>query len=182
MALLTLAEAKAQLNLKTAASDVELQMYIESLTSVIEGHVGVVEERIVTETVSGQGPAVVLLQTPVRALTSLTPVVPGGAAVNVAGLHVDGSSGVVAYTNRSQFTGGPWTAVYTAGRAEVPPTIRLAALLLLQHLWRTRNGAARGGGSADDYSVTEPVPGFGYAVPNRVLELLEPHKLPPGIA
>ena len=37
MALLTLDEAKAQLNIRTDASDVELQMYIDSLTSVIEG-------------------------------------------------------------------------------------------------------------------------------------------------
>ena len=181
MALLTLDEAKAQLNIRTTASDTELQMYIDSLTSVIEGYVGVVEEREVTETVTGQGPAVVLLQTPVMSVTSLTPVETGGTAVDVARLYVDGPSGVVAYADHSPFSGGPWTAVYTAGRATVPPTIKLAALLLLQHLWRTKNGPARGSAGADDYAVTEPVPGFGYAVPNRVLELLEPFKLPPGI-
>ncbi|MEU5716559.1 head-tail connector protein [Streptomyces sp. NPDC020403] len=181
MALLTLAEAKAQLNIRTTASDVELQMYIDALTSVIEGYVGVVEQREVTETVTGQGPAVVLLQTPVLAVTSFSPVEPGGMAVDVARLHVDGPSGVVAYADRSRFSGGPWTATYRAGRAVVPPTVRLAALLLLQHLWRTKNGPARGATGADDYAVTEPVPGFGYAVPNRVLELLEPFKLPPGI-
>ncbi|WP_327329841.1 phage gp6-like head-tail connector protein [Streptomyces sp. NBC_01201] len=181
MALLTLDEAKAQLNIRTTASDVELQMYIDSLTSVIEGYVGVVEEREVTETVVGQGPAVALLQPPVLSLTSLTPVQTGGTAVDVARLHVDGPSGVVGYADRAVFSCGPWTAVYSAGRAEVPPTIKLAALLLLQHLWRTKNGPARGATGADDYAVTEPVPGFGYAVPNRVLELLEPFKLPPGI-
>jgi hypothetical protein len=37
-------------------------------------------------------------------------------------------------------------------------------------------------GGADDYNVTEPIPGFGYAVPNRVLQLLEPFKQPPGVA
>ncbi|MGW2533500.1 head-tail connector protein [Streptomyces sp. NPDC001499] len=181
MALLTLDEAKAQLNIRTTASDVELQMYIDALTSAIEGYVGVVEEREVTETVTGQGPAVVLLQTPVLTVTSLNPVQTGGTAVDVARLHVDGPSGVLAYADRTAFSCGPWTAVYTAGRATVPPTIKLAALLLLQHLWRTKNGPARGATGADDYAVTEPVPGFGYAVPNRVLELLEPFKLPPGI-
>lgn len=181
MALLTLDEAKAQLNIRTTANDAELNMYIEALTSVIEGYVGVVEQREVTETVTGQGPTVVLLQTPVLSLTSMTPVETGGTAVDTAGLFVDGPSGVVMYANRTAFSAGPWTAVYTAGRATIPPTIRLAALLLLQHLWRTKNGAARGGGGADDYSVTEPIPGFGYAVPNRVLELLEPFRMPPGI-
>lgn len=183
MALLTLDEAKAQLNIRTDANDVELQLYIDALTSVIEGYVGVVEERTVTETVTGQGPAVVLLQTPVLTVTSLTPVETGGTAVDVAGLHVDGPSGVVAYADRSLFSCGPWTAVYTAGRAEIPPTIKLAALLLLQHLWRTQLAPARGGlsGSGSDFSVSDPIPGFGYAVPNRVLQLLEPYKLPPGV-
>lgn len=179
MALLTLAEAKAQLSIRTDASDAELQMYIDALTNVIESYIGPVEEQNVTETVTGQGAAVVLLQTPVLTLTSLTPIEPGGAAVDVTRLHVDSASGVVAYADHSQFSCGPWTAVYAAGYPGLPPNIKLAALLLLQHLWRTKNGAARGGGSADDYSVTEPVPGFGYAVPNRVLELLGP--IPPGI-
>ncbi|MGW2837309.1 hypothetical protein ACWCWD_06310 [Streptomyces sp. NPDC001493] len=181
MALLTLDEAKAQTGTRGSGSDAEIQMYIDALTSVIEGYVGVVEQREISETVTGQGTAVVLLSTPVLAIASLTPVETGGTAVNVAGLHVDGPSGVVAYADRSQFTGGPWTAVYTAGRDEAPPTIRLAALLLFQHLWRTRNGPARGASSDDSYSVSEPIPGFGYAVPNRVLELLEPFKRPPGI-
>lgn len=181
MPLLTLEEAKAQTNTRSPASDAEIGMYIAAITSVIEGYVGVVEQREVTETVNGQGAAVVLLSTPVVTVASLTPIQPGGTAVDVARLHVDGPSGVVAYTDRSQFSGGPWTAVYTAGRPEAPPTIRLAALLLFQHLWRTRNGPARGGTNPDDYNVTEPIPGFGYAVPNRVLELLEPFKLPPGI-
>ncbi|PVD01344.1 phage gp6-like head-tail connector protein [Streptomyces sp. CS014] len=181
MALLTLAEAKKQTDVRGESQDAEIELYINALTDVIEGYVGVVEPREVTDTVTGQGPAVALLHPPVLSLTSLTPTEPGGTAVDVARLHVDGSSGVLAYTDRSQFCGGPWTAVYQAGRTVVPPAIKLAALLLFQHLWRTRNGPARGGGSSDDYSVTEPIPGFGYAVPNRVLELLEPHKVGPGI-
>ncbi|GGY81144.1 phage gp6-like head-tail connector protein [Streptomyces nitrosporeus] len=181
MALLTLDEAKKQTDVRGDSHDAEIQLYIDALTAVIEGYVGVVEPREVTDTVTGQGPAVALLHPPVLSLTSLTPTEPGGAAVDVARLHVDGPSGVLAYTDRSRFCGGPWTAVYQAGRPVVPPTIRLAALLLFQHLWRTRNGPARGGGGSDDYNVTEPIPGFGYAVPNRVLELLEPYKLGPGI-
>ncbi|MET9923419.1 MULTISPECIES: head-tail connector protein [unclassified Streptomyces] len=181
MALLTLAEAKRQADVRSEAQDAEIQLYIDALTSVIEGYVGVVEEREVTDTVTGQGPAVALLHPPVLSVTSLTPTEPGGTAVDVARLRVDGPSGVIAYADRTLFSGGPWTAVYRAGRTEVPATIRLAALLLFQHLWRTRNGPARGGGSSDDYSVTEPIPGFGYAVPNRVLELLEPYKRPPAV-
>ncbi|MEU7032730.1 head-tail connector protein [Streptomyces sp. NPDC046237] len=182
MALLTLAEAKAQLDIDTLSDDVQLQLYIEALTPVIEGYIGPVEARTVTETVQGAGITLALLHAPVLSVASLTPVLSGGTAVDVNLLHVDGPSGVLSYTTGAAFQGGPWTATYTAGRAAIPATVKLASLLLLQHLWSTRYGAARGVSRTTDYDVTEPMPGFGYAVPNRVIELLRPLMQPPGIA
>lgn len=183
MALLTLAEAKAQLDLDTTAQDTELQAYIDSLTAVIERYTGPVENRAVSEVIEGRSITVCLTHVPVVSLTSVVPVLTGGQAITVADLHLDGTTGVVRRLNGGTFYGGLWTWAYTAGRGSVPPTINLAARILLQHLWRTQYGAARGSsGGGDDYSVTEPIPGFGYAVPNRVLELLEPYRLPPGVA
>ncbi len=185
MALLTLAEAKAQLDIDTTTNDVELQAYIDSLTAVIERHVGPVESRTVTEIVYGRGAALAFTQVPVVSLTSLTPRLTGGTAIGVAEVFLDGDSGTVHRVDGGSFVGGPWTAVYVAGRGSVPATINLAARILLQHLWRTQYGASRGMssvGGGDDFSVTEPVPGWGYAVPNRVLQLLEPYKAPPGVA
>ncbi|MFI6347257.1 hypothetical protein [Streptomyces sp. NPDC050560] len=185
MALLTLDDAKAQLNLTntTEAQDAELQAYVDAVGPVIEGYIGPVEPREVTQTVVGRGPTLCLSTTPVLVVTSLTSVYAGWTGIDSAGLHVDGESGVLRRLDGAHFRGGPWTAVYTAGREEEPGTVNLAARMLVQHLWRTQNRASPsvlGGG--DDYSVTEPVPGFGYAVPNRVLELLEPYKRPPGVA
>lgn len=184
MALLTLDEAKAQLNSTSAVNDTELLAYIESLTAVIEGYTGPVETQEVTETADARGPFLALLRPPVQSITSITPIMDGGSAPAVASLHVDGPSGVVRRTDGGSFSGGPWTVVYTAGRGAVPPTINLAARILLQHLWRTQLASARGGlaGSGNDFSVSDPIPGFGYAVPNRVLQLLEPYKQPPGVA
>ncbi|WP_326700205.1 phage gp6-like head-tail connector protein [Streptomyces sp. NBC_01754] len=184
MALLTLAEAKAQLNITTDTNDVELLAYIEALTAVIEGHVGPVEEQEVTETVDGQGRYLALLKPPVKAIIAIVPIMDGGTPLDPAGLHLDGPSGVMRRTDGRRFSGGPWTVTYTAGRGEIPPTINVAARILLQHLWRTQLGQGRGGvlGSSSDFSVNEPIPGFGYAVPNRVLQLLEPYKQPPGVA
>lgn len=182
MAILTLAEAKQQLDLDTDGSDTELLAYIESLTAVIERFVGPVENRTVTETVKARGPLLSLTQVPVVSLTSVTPIMLGGLVIAVGDMHLDPDAGVLRRLDGGVFYGGPWTAVYTAGRGEVPPTINLAARILLQHLWRTQYGAARGVSGADDYSVTEPVSGWGYAVPNRVLQLLEPFKVPPGVA
>lgn len=185
MTLLSLAEAKAQLDIDSTSHDVELQAYIDGLTAVIERYVGPVENRAVTETVNGHGTTLCLRQIPVVSLTSFTPVLTSGRAITVSDVAVDLPTGVVRRLDGGTFCGGPWTASYTAGRGTVPPTINLAARILLQHLWRTQYGASRGLGSiggGDDFSVTEPIPGFGYAVPNRVLQLLEPFKLPPGVA
>lgn len=183
MALLTLAEAKAQLDIDTTTHDTELQAYIDSLTAVIERFVGPVENRSVSEVIEGRGITLCLSHVPVVSLTSVVPVLTGGQAISVGDLHLDGKTGVVRRLDGSTFYGGMWNWTYTAGRGSVPATINLAARMLLQHLWRTQYGAARGMvGGGDDYSVTEPIPGFGYAVPNRVLQLLEPFKVPPGVA
>lgn len=185
MALLSLADAKQQLDIDTTSHDTELQVYIDAMTAVIERHVGPVENRSVTETVSGRGTTLCLLQTPVVSLTSLTPLLAGGLPLTTGDVIVDNELGVIRRVDGSVFYGGPWSALYTAGRGGVPPTINLAARILLQHLWRTQYGAARGLsgiGGGDDFSVTEPVAGWGYAVPNRVLQLLEPYKTGPGVA
>ncbi|MFF4347534.1 head-tail connector protein [Streptomyces sp. NPDC001530] len=185
MALLTLTEAKAQLDIDGTGDDVELQVYVDALTAAIERHVGPVENRAVTETTTDGGATLCLSHIPVVTLTSLVPVLTAGKAVQVSDVAVDAATGVLRRKDGAPFCGGPWTATYTAGRGSVPPTIKLAALILLQHLWRTQYGASRGLsgiGGGEDFSVTEAVPGWGYAIPNRVLQLLEPYKVPPGVA
>lgn len=184
MALLTLDEAKAQLDLTTSTDDVELEAYIAALTAAIERHVGPVETRQFAETIEGRSSSLCLSRIPAVALVSVEPAVDEGDALDLSALVLDGATGIVRYRGGS-FAGTLWRATYTAGRGEVPPTINLAARILLQHLWRTQYGASRGlggVGGGEDYSVTEPVPGWGYAIPNRVLQLLEPFKVPPGVA
>lgn len=185
MALLSLPEAKTHLDIETSADDAELQAYIDGLTPVIERYVGPVEIRTVTEQVDGRG-LLALSQAPVVAVTSLTPALDSGLAITAGEVFLNADSGVLRRRDGAPFHGGPWNVVYTAGRVaeggDIPPTISLAARMLLQHLWRTRYGSARGVSGADDYAVTEPVPGYGYAVPNRVLQLLEPYKVIGGIA
>ncbi|MFS8200479.1 head-tail connector protein (plasmid) [Streptomyces sp. CWNU-52B] len=184
MALLTLEEAKAQLDIDGTGDDTELAVYVEALTAAIERHVGPVETREFTETIEGRGASLCLSHVPAVALVSVTPAVEVGDALDLAALVLDGGPGIVRYRGGS-FAGTLWRVVYTAGRGSVPPTINLAARILLQHLWRTQYGASRGlssVGGGDDFSVTEAVPGWGYAIPNRVLQLLEPYKVPPGVA
>lgn len=180
MALVTLEEAKRQLDITGTAEDVELQTYIDALDAVIEGFVGVVEQREITDTITGGGPVLAVLHPPLVAVSSLT-----GRDVDYAAdsLTVNGPAGIIGRSGGGPFPAGDYTVTYTAGRPTVPPTVKLAALVLLQHLWRTQR-ASRGGlaGGGDDFSVSEPIPGFGYAVPHRVMQLLDSFRLPPGVA
>ncbi|WP_112469418.1 head-tail connector protein [Streptomyces triticisoli] len=185
MALLTLDEAKAQLNITSDVNDVELGAYIEAVGPVIERFVGPVEPQQIVETHDvprDGGRVMVLRRLPVMSLTSVVPLLTGGTTYDVSTLVLDSDTGVVQRADGGWLR-GPLRVTYQAGRPEVPATINLAARMLVQHLWRTQN-AGRGGvlAGGDDFSVSEPVPGFGYAVPNRVLQLLEPYRLPPGVA
>jgi len=185
VALLTLAEAKAQLNLKTDTDDAELQVYIDAATAPIEEYIGPVEPRAIVERHDAEtGRRVLVLRTmPVLSLTSVTPVLSGGVTYPVDGLTLDPVTGELLRVNGGVFR-GLLDVTVQAGRTTITPTINLAARMFVQHLWRTQRPSRSGGlaGGGDDYSVSEPIVGYGYAVPNRVLELLAPYRLPPGVA
>jgi hypothetical protein len=182
--LLTLDNAKAQLKITSHAQDLELAVYVAATIEVIERYVGPVDPRTVTETqdISMSGASVLVLRTtPVVSVTSIVPILGGGTPYDVAGLDLDGETGIVRRINRGRFY-GPLRNEYIAGRATVPASMDLAGRMLLQHLWTTKQGPGRPArGGADDVAV-ETTRGFGYAVPNRVLQLLEEYRLPPGVA
>lgn len=184
MALLTLAEAKAQLDIDSTSHDEELQSYIEGLTDPIEAIVGPVVQQAVTET--HETPAcgarvLVLRQAPVVSLTTVEAVYTGGTSYAVDSLTVDETTGTVRRLDGGRMY-GTLRITYTAGRTQIPETIKMAAKILLQHMWRTQYGAARGNvGGSDDFDVNEPVVGWGYAIPNRVLQLLERYKTGPAV-
>lgn len=185
MSLLTLEQAKAQLDITTDTSDVELQAYVDGVTAAIEAHVGPVENRDVVEThdLPAAGARVVVLrETPAVELLSVLPVLTGGTPYSVAALDLDPSTGTVRRLDGGRLY-GPARFTYTAGRGEVPPTLNLAGRIMVQHLWRTQYGSSGGmpSGAGDDASVSEPIAGWGYAIPFRVLQLLEPYKRPPAV-
>lgn len=182
MALLTLADAKKQLNITSDTDDEELQTYVDAVTPVIEKYIGPVEAREVSEEHDAEGGrrVLVLRTTPVLSLTSVEPLLTGGVSYPVDDLRLNSETGEVRRRDGGCFRGLLLITVQ-AGRTEVVPTVNLAARMLVQHLWRTQRPSRSGGlaGGGEDYSVSEPIPGFGYAVPNRVLELLDPYRLPP---
>ncbi|WP_030659724.1 MULTISPECIES: hypothetical protein [Streptomyces] len=187
--ILSLADARRHLRYAPGdtGDDEQIREWLETITIGVESFAGVCCRRTVTEThdLPSHGvPTLVLRRTPVLSLTSLTAVHSGGTSYLPADLDVDGPTGVVRRLDGGRLY-GVLRGVYVAGRTVIPANLSSAARIILQHLWRTQYGASRGlsqVGGGDDYLVTEPIPGFGYAIPNRALQLLEPDRLPPGVA
>jgi hypothetical protein len=181
-ALLSLADAKRHLNLTSATDDDEVRIWIAATTEAVEWFVGPVVPRVVVEDHPATSPGVLALrQVPVLELTTVTGILTGGVSYEVATLSVDSASGLVTRLNGAGFT-GPLRVTYEAGRRIVPPVITAAARIILQHLWRTQQGPGRPQLGVGDFDVTEPIPGLGYAIPNRAMQLLSPHQIPPGVA
>jgi hypothetical protein len=173
--LFSLAAAKAKLDIPATSTgdDEELREFIEATTQCVEYFVGPVARRTVQQIVRGGGYSVVLHTHPVLAVASVVGIQSWQLPIEVSALDIDPDTGIVRRSDILPFWPGEYRITYTAGRAAVPANVSLAAKLILQHLWRTNFGAARGPSSSDDYNVTEQVPGFGYAIPNRALQLLQ---------
>lgn len=180
-AILSLADAKRHLSKTSTTDDDEIRSWVESITAGIEGLCGPVIVRTVTERHDGRRvPLIALRQTPVLSVTSVVPILTGGTTYAVSDLDVDLVTGVVQRLDGGTLT-GPLRVTYQAGRRIVPAAMSSAARIILQHLWRTRQGPSRPQRGVQDFDVTEPIAGFGYAIPNRALQLLEPYRLPPGV-
>lgn len=182
--LFSLADAKAQLDIPATSTsdDEEIRDYVAATTAAVEFFVGPVVRRTVQQVLHGNRQAWVLHTAPVLAVTAITPLQIWQQAIDVSVLDVDADTGIVRRTDGLWFFSGDYRVTYTAGRTTVQPHVSLAGKLILQHLWRTQYGAARGPSGADDFAVTEQVPGFGYAIPNRALQLLQPDRQAGGFA
>ena len=188
--IVSLADTKAHLNISssTTTHDEELRSWIESVTAGIEHLAGACVRRTVVEDhdhLPMHGARVIALRkTPVISLTSVLAVLDSGTDYTVADLDLDGATGIVRRLDGGCLY-GPLRVTYVPGRVVIPANLTHAARIILQHLWRTQYGASRAGsaiGGGEDFLATEQVPGFGYAIPNRALQLLEPHRLPPAVA
>ncbi|MFF9324040.1 hypothetical protein ACF1AY_04905 [Streptomyces sp. NPDC014776] len=185
--LFSLAEAKSKLDIPITSTtdDEDLREAIEATTACVEFFVGPVARRTVQQVLQGGRDQWALHTTPVLAVTAITALQTWQQAIDISVLDVDTTTGILRRTDGLCFYSGDYRVTYTAGRAIVPPNVSLAAKLILQHLWRTNYGASRGlpnVGGGEDFSVTEPVPGLGYAIPNRALQLLQGDSDPGGFA
>lgn len=182
--LFSLAAAKSKLDIPVTSTgdDEELREFIEATTQCVEYFVGPVTRRTVQQVVRGGGYSVVLHTHPVLSVTSVVGIQSWQMPIEVGALDIDPDTGIVRRSDVLPFWPGEYRFTYIAGRAVLPANVSLAAKLILQHLWRTNFGAARGPSSSDDFLATEQVPGFGYAIPNRALQLLQGDRQVEGFA
>lgn len=193
---ITLAEAKAGLNIATAVTDfdTELASYITAASRLLDKECGPVVKRSVTETRDGPEygasymmASIWLQQAPVYAITSIVEYDQTTATTLTVESHtsktandylVDLTSGRL----RRRRSGIPWhfpigpgnvVVVYDAGRyldtASVDAKFKQAAALIVANLWRREQG----GGNSTFGAFPDPLAGITtFFVPNAVKEVL----------
>lgn len=190
--LMSLADTKELLRIPAIDTtfDADLRFFLEGVTAVIDHYCGPMVPRQVTERHRTQGERTLMLFNPpvyqpvgqAHALVSITPVYTWGVPYNdLSQLSVDPATGEVTHTIGLPMFHGEYDIVYWAGRAYIRPNVMLGAQVILKHWWamERNNGRLTGYGqsAADDVSVL-----FGFAIPNRALEMLQPDAAVAGIA
>lgn len=194
--ILTLADARTALRLATAdtSNDTDLTAtYIPATTAVCESVAGPIMTATMTRTYDGGRPSV-QLPWPATAVTSVTQ---SGITLNAnTDYSVDLAAGIVycgLFPVWADFTAGiqtisvTFSVGYAAAAANVTPAHKLAARIILRHLFqadqqgvgagRQINGVTRA--LVDGDLVGTPT---GYLIPNRAYELLRPSDKTPGFA
>lgn len=171
---ITLAEVKAHANIPAGdtSHDTELDLFRGAAQEHVESLIGPVLHRVVTGTVHAHGGVVVLPLAPVVSVESLTS---SGTAVTYT---LVGASGLLTGVT----VRGDLSVSFTAGRSVAPDAVRVAALVIAEHLWKTQLGNQPASGvypAEDELTVSA---GLGFAIPNRALELLGPYMSAPAVA
>jgi len=181
--IISLDDAKAELNHVQDVNDDELRLYIAATTEIVEHLVGRVLSTSLTETFNG-GKTAVLLSERATAITSLTV---DGVSLTASEYVADLTSGIV-YAGSSGapycFTYGRQNVVvtYTTGASSIAPSVISGARTIAAHLYASSQQSRRGRGRSGDGDGTTLV--LGYAIPNAAVEKLsnQRHNRMPGIA
>ncbi len=176
--LISLNDLREALNLAATNTthDAELRLYLAAATAVIETIDRSYLAQTRTHTFDGGRNVLVLPETPITSVTSIThSPAPGTTQIlDTDSYRADEYSGVI-YHYWGRF---PWgkrniTVTYTVGDTVVPPNVILAARELCRHWWQRSQQSPRPafGGAAGD---SDTIYIANYAVPNFVIGLLQP--------
>lgn len=152
MSVVTLAEAKAHLNITVSTYDTELQDFLNRAEAALGQRIGPLASVAKTERVRGWCSVLRLSFTPVISLTSVTSI--EGNTIPTSQLTTP-PGGRVEYAQYGYFPSRWYDVVYQAGRASLSDDLKLTVLELVRRLWTTQRGGSRRPGSE------EPPPGDG---------------------
>jgi hypothetical protein len=171
--MLSLQDAKAYLGETAGTSqDEEIRAFTQVATEVVESIVGPCVPRTVTEQVPAVGGSVLqLLRRPVILVTSVTSVYGATPTWATVDLQVDQAAGIVRLVNGGEFSGGPFTAVYVAGRAVIPDRFTHAAKAMLRELWKSQRAQ----------TVDSPMPDFGDEIGGGLQPFIPNVVIPPEV-
>ena len=173
MSVLSLAEVKLHLNITVATYDAELQTFIDACEDATAEKCGPLTSVATTERVKGGGTGLVIRETPVVSLTSVTPV--GGSAYGLTLLNVDKSAGVVEWLSGARFSTGWYDVVYQAGRATVSNDLKLAIKDLIRDNWAdSQRGPSRRPGTQSD-GLSNTLPAYAVTFSTAVMQKMNPH-------
>jgi hypothetical protein len=185
--ILSLADAKLQLNKTSNTDDVELQSYIDAATFAVEWYSGSVLPVTRTEWCIPNGSEILLRRMPVASVVSVTEY-QGATPFVYTAISDPTAAGSYTYLFErelgriTRLGSGGWDfpfwgrrvkVVYVSGYPVMPANFVLAAKIIVQHLWETQNATlhAKGIPQLDTEAVTF-IPGINQSVPTRALEML----------
>jgi uncharacterized phiE125 gp8 family phage protein len=186
--IISLADAKAQINARTAVNDNEIRDYIDAVTNLVEGVTGPVLPRehveMCTPFWGSNGEMITLANVPVVSVTSIVSTQPDFPAPLLSDLILNPQNGMLSriWSRSPSYPGrGQVRVTYIAGRSSVPPSVGLAARIIFAHMWETQHNRSAGrptpGGDDENFSNR-----LGYSMPYRAQELLEPYRRGPQVA
>jgi len=172
--IISLAEGKSHLRMPVdeTTHDEDLMSFIWAATGVVELYVGAVVRRTHTQTFDGTGQSRLLLShIPVLSITSVTE---DGTTVDPSGYKINKPAGVlVRVAGSADYAWRPGVqnvdVVYVAARSDVEESWRLAAKIIVKHMWETQRAAAPGPMTQGNEDFD---PRYTYSIPRRALELL----------
>jgi len=171
--IISLAEAKAHLNLASTVNDEEIRSFVLAATQWVEGRIGHVVQTTVTEIATPGRDGMLYLNHPVISLTTVVSAYgAAGATYSAATLTAQSpelSTGKV-WLGLAWGLYGPLLVTYQAGRTVVPELIKSAVKDYLKWDWLSQRGA-----SPSPVDLADEMSALPGTVPYKILQKLAPY-------
>lgn len=175
MAVLDREEVKAYLGISQDNQDARIDELILVAQSTIAERVGPLEPVAKTVRVFPSG-RTLCVPSPAAEITSVTDA--DGTVLAIGDLHLEQRAGLITFNDGRCFSARWYDVAYNYGRAsgQCPAHLVEAVLVLIKHLHNPQMGVGPRPGASVSDGAANTIPGAGYLLPNRCLELIAPER------